>query len=439
MSSRSSGTLKATRNDLAPNHTTDPSSSNDNKQDAHSRDAGGSLTGIGAAAAHATLPSWMNVVLMVSLIFGGCCANVFALEAIIKEEPRSGPLITFVQFIVTALFTLPNFISIPAGPRSLFIAKRVIPLRSWLVYTAFFLTINLLNNWAFAYKISVPLHIIVRSGGPVASMIIGYLFNGKRYSRGQVVAVILLTLGVVGAALADAEARGQSMNIETDSNSHTIANTVTGFSILALAMILSAFQGIFADRLYERHGRNNWKEALFYSHALSLPLFLTSYPQLLSQWRTLLSSPPLLSKISAVSSFTSINLGGISATTPLGVLSIPASVSGVISSLALVIQRHQFFQSFLARVPIQVVYLFTNALTQFLCIRGVHLLAAKTSSLTVTIVLNIRKLVSLLLSIYLFGNQLAPGVLVGAALVFAGGGLYGFEGTRLREKSLKKD
>lgn len=350
-----------------------------------------------------------------------------------------GPLITFVQFIVTALFTLPNFVSIPAGPRSLFIAKRVIPLRSWLAYTAFFLTINLLNNWAFAYKISVPLHIIVRSGGPVASMIIGYLFNGKRYSRGQVVAVILLTLGVVGAALADAEARGQSMNIETDSNSHTIANTVTGFSILALAMILSAFQGIFADRLYERHGRNNWKEALFYSHALSLPLFLTSYPQLLSQWRTLLSSPPLLSKISAVSNFTSINLGGVSATTPLGVLSIPASVSGVISSLALVVQRHQFFQSFLAHVPIQVVYLFMNALTQFLCIRGVHLLAAKTSSLTVTIVLNIRKLVSLLLSIYLFGNQLAPGVLVGAALVFAGGGLYGFEGTRLREKSLKKD
>lgn len=318
----------------------------------------------------------------------------------------------------------------------MFISKRVIPLRSWLVYTAFFLTINLLNNWAFAYKISVPLHIIVRSGGPVASMIIGYLFNGKRYSRGQVVAVILLTLGVVGAALADAEARGQSMNIETDSDSHAIANTVTGFSILALAMILSAFQGIFADRLYEHHGRNNWKEALFYSHTLSLPLFLTSYPQLLSQWRTLLSSPPLLSKIST---FTSTNLGGVLATAPLSVLSMPTSVSGVISSLALVVQRHRFFQSFLAHVPIQVAYLFMNALTQFLCIRGVHLLAAKTSSLTVTIVLNIRKLVSLLLSIYLFGNQLAPGVLVGAALVFAGGGLYGFEGTRLRENSLKKD
>jgi UDP-xylose/UDP-N-acetylglucosamine transporter B4 len=28
------------------------------------------------AAAHAAIPSWTNMVLMVSLIFGGCCANV---------------------------------------------------------------------------------------------------------------------------------------------------------------------------------------------------------------------------------------------------------------------------------------------------------------------------------------------------------------------------
>lgn len=57
---------------------------------------------IGSAAAHATFPSWINIILMISFIFGGCCANVgktfkhtrphvadnlpqvFALEAIIK-------------------------------------------------------------------------------------------------------------------------------------------------------------------------------------------------------------------------------------------------------------------------------------------------------------------------------------------------------------------
>jgi hypothetical protein len=32
--------------------------------------------GLMAAAAHAAVPSWTSMVLMVSLIFGGCCANV---------------------------------------------------------------------------------------------------------------------------------------------------------------------------------------------------------------------------------------------------------------------------------------------------------------------------------------------------------------------------
>ncbi|KAA8573662.1 hypothetical protein EYC84_005243 [Monilinia fructicola] len=44
-----------------------------------------------------------------------------------------------------------------------------------------------------------------------------------------------------------------------------------------------------------------------------------------------------------------------------------------------------------------------NVLTQYACIRGVNLLAAASSALTVTIVLNVRKLISLLLSIWLFG------------------------------------
>lgn len=32
--------------------------------------------GLIAAAAHAAVPTWANMILMVSLIFGGCCANV---------------------------------------------------------------------------------------------------------------------------------------------------------------------------------------------------------------------------------------------------------------------------------------------------------------------------------------------------------------------------
>ncbi|KAJ5212748.1 uncharacterized protein N7498_004394 [Penicillium cinerascens] len=377
------------------------------------------MSGLMAAAAHATVPTWATMVMMVSLIFGGCCANVFALEAIIKEQPTAGPLITFAQFVLCALFTLPHFLSFSAGPRALFLSPRAIPLRSWLIYTSFFVTVNMLNNWAFAYRISVPLHIILRSGGPVASMIVGCIFNGKRYSRGQMLAVAMLTMGVVAAALADAQAKGKS--IEMSGQDTAMMTTATGFTILALAMVLSAFQGIYADRLYATYGRDHWKEALFYSHTLSLPLFLTSYPQLSSQWRVVSSTPSLLS------------------TFPQGGSSDVASTAmgNTAFSVLATVQKHAPVQLALDKLPIQVAFLIMNALTQYLCIRGVHLLSAKSSSLTVTVVLNVRKLVSLLLSIYLFGNHLGSGVLVGAVLVFVGGGLYGFEGARLRKATKK--
>lgn len=37
-----------------------------------------SWSGLLAAATHATLPTWVTMVLMVSMIFGGCCSNVRA-------------------------------------------------------------------------------------------------------------------------------------------------------------------------------------------------------------------------------------------------------------------------------------------------------------------------------------------------------------------------
>lgn len=261
----------------------------------------------------------------------------------------------------------------------------------------------------------------------MASMVIGYIFNAKRYTRGQMLSVLMLTLGVVAAALADARAKGRSVNVQGAST----VSTMTGFTVLAVAMVLSAFQGIYADRLYEVYGRNHWKEALFYSHVLSLPLFLPTYPQVATQWRALF--------------FSHTSNGAVlyqnSTTTTKGHCSSPfiASIASKLVRLSVLKLDSDPLQLILAAIPTRLMYLMLNALTQYLCIRGVHLLSAKTSSLTVTIVLNIRKLASLLLSIYIFGNSLTPGVIVGALLVFLGGALYGYEGARGRRSHLKKD
>lgn len=366
-------------------------------------------------------------------------------------------MITFVQFATTALFTIPGFLSWSAGPRAFFLSPRAIPLRSWVVYTLFFVTVNLLNNWAFAYRISVPLHIILRSGGPVASMGIGYIYNGRRYSRMQVLAVVLLTFGVVGAALADAEAQGRSIDLSYDYSGNSAMTFLTGFTILLLAMLLSAFQGVYVDRLYAQHGNSHWREALLYSHMLSLPFFLPTYPQLTSQFRTLMSSPSILSSLASVLGDGDVfrqnattplaHMGSItshSSVTPTGTAVVAAAADNFVTrfhqhggAVSWFLSRgpgYYFVQYVLAQTPSQIFFLLINALTQYVCIRGVYLLAAKSSSLNVTIVLNIRKLVSLLFSIYLFGNSLAAGVLIGAGFVFLGGALYGVEGARLKNK-----
>lgn len=87
--------------------------------------------------------------------------------------------------------------------------KPRIPIQRWVFVAVLFYSINMLNNWAFAYKISVPVHIILRSFGSVTTMIAGAL-RGKRYSHLQVMSVVMLTVGVLISAWADSEGKVSS-------------------------------------------------------------------------------------------------------------------------------------------------------------------------------------------------------------------------------------
>jgi solute carrier family 35 (UDP-xylose/UDP-N-acetylglucosamine transporter), member B4 len=333
------------------------------------------------------------------LIFGGCCSNVYALEALIKTSHSSGSLITFLQFAVTSLLTMPANVSLrePSSWRHAFLRKRHIPLRAWIIYTAFFLAINVLNNTAFSYRISVPLHIILRSAGPVTTMLVFYFFSGRRYPPIKIFAVLLLFIGVVVAAVSDAFSKKPDTLVAssfdntslTTPSSDFLRNQGPGFLLLASALLLSAFMGLYSDGLYAKYGRSAavTSESLFYSHTLPLPFFAYQLPTLTNDFMDLAANSAPLSMTLA---------------------------TGPISKLP----------SFLDAVPTAIPMLLLNALTQYVCISGVNRLSAKSSSLTVSIVLNVRKLISLLLSIWLFGNRLPQGVVVGAALVFLGGGLY---------------
>ena len=148
--------------------------------------------------------------------------------------------------------------------------------------------------------------------------------------------------------------------------------------------------GAYVEDIYKDHGKD-WQANLFYSHLLSIPFFAGFAPTLTQQFK----------RLQASQSF-----------------QVPPKVA---ASLPLLLNDA------LASTSQHVIYLTANALTQLLCITGVNMLSANTSAVTVTIVLNIRKLVSFLLSIWIFGNQMSGLMKVGAAMVFGAGALYGWE------------
>lgn len=157
----------------------------------------------------------------------------------------------------------------------------------------------------------------------------------------------------------------------------------SGLLILLAAQILSAYMGVYVQDTYATYG-SHWRENLFYSHFLSLPLFLPLASTLRRQYIALSSTPAL---------------------------SVPDSLP-VLKS---------------ANLPQGIAFLLLNSLTQLACITGVNLLSAQASAVTVTIVLNIRKLVSFVASTILFGHSLSGMMCVGAGLVFGAGALYGWE------------
>lgn len=71
-------------------------------------------------------------------------------------------------------------------------------------------------------------------------------------------------------------------------------------------------------------------------------------------------------------------------------------------------------------IPIAWIYLFANCLTQYLCISSVFVLTTECSSLTVTLVVTLRKFVSLLFSIVYFNNPFTIYHWIGTTLVFVG-------------------
>ncbi|KAJ8245320.1 hypothetical protein GJAV_G00269520 [Gymnothorax javanicus] len=310
----------------------------------------------------------MNTTLAIILVFVGCCSNVVFLELLVRDFPGCGNIVTFAQF---AFIALEGFIFQTNFGRK----KPVIPIRNYVVMVTMFFTVSVINNYALNFNISMPLHMIFRSGSLIANMILGIIILNKRYTRSKYISIVFVTIGICICTIMSAKQVNVDQEATEGQGLYAFLRWLLGIGMLTFALLMSARMGIFQETLYKQYGKHS-KEALFYNHCLPLPGFLLLASDIYNHCVLFNQSAPV-------------------------------EVPGIATA-----------------VPVMWLYLMMNVVTQYVCIRGVFILTTECASLTVTLVVTLRKFVSLVFSILYFRNPFTAWHCVGTALVFVGTLLY---------------
>jgi len=326
-------------------------------------------------------PALLDYYSILSMVMGGCCVNFWAYEQLLMMNSRIGSALTFSHVVFITAQSLPTFLFFPPGHLLPRLKPRQVPLLHWAGQVLLLTTSSLLYNWAFAYNVQVSILVVFRSAGLAVSMLFGFLFARKRYTIMQVASVILVSAGVIWATLArpSAQKKGDPIQSAEDIQKYTI-----GISMLVASLILTGFFGLLQERTYQTYGPC-WKEGVFYTHFLSLPVFVF----LVGDVRQ--------------------GLGSLSDSTK----GTSAMASWLILGL--------------------------NLCSQLVCVSGVNKLSSQVSSVSMNIVLTVRKAISLCFSVWWFGNPWNAGLGIGASMVFCGSLLFTVSGPKKTDTKDKKE
>lgn len=177
-------------------------------------------------------------------MIGACTFNCWTLDHLVKSEPTIGVALTLAQFMSVTLCLLPIIVW-----RGLF--RGMNPCQYGLT-AGIFLISSVLNNYTFAYKLSVGTQSLLRSSNILLVELTSVLLGRKAYSRKQ-----MLACGIVYAGLC---ILGWSMFDPND---------MLQFKGLFLVMV-STGVGVILTQVQRV---DDYVESTFWTHALGLPLF----------------------------------------------------------------------------------------------------------------------------------------------------------------------
>jgi UDP-xylose/UDP-N-acetylglucosamine transporter B4 len=281
--------------------------------------------------------------LPLSGLFGGCCSNVYALEALVRSSTVSTVFITFSQFLFIALISFVVLFG------KTFKIKLKAPLRAWITVVVLFFSSSVINNYALEFNISIPVHIIFKSLSLLANIFVGYVFFKKTVTVPMFSSVMFVTFGVIVSTMAS-----KPNSSEKGGSDGEVAfwQWLFGVGLLTLTLMISSVLGHFQEHVYRKYNAT-WDESLFCCHTLSLPFFLPF-----------------------------VNMGDF-----------------------MVVETSPFL---------------TNIITQYICIAAVQKLSSKVTSLTLNFLLTMRKLISLIISVSVFGSGGGSEFWLGVFMVMSG-------------------
>ena len=374
--------------------------------------------------------SVFQIICYASIIVVGCCANLIFLEFLTKHDPGCGDLITLGQFVFISFCSF--FLNFDFS--SLQLEARRIPLKNYIYMTTLFFIASILNNRAFQYGVSIPVHTVVRSSSLLMSLFLGLtLFRTKAtsYTLGQKMGCVMVFIGTVLITITESAAQAARqaqtltsnpaaididegavelpmMDVDAECCNHANKGALVGMwplpnvvdllptyllgslhlfdflssdhamgnVLMIVALFISGILGHIQAGVFKQYG-NKWQETLFYTHLISLPGFLSYAPALISKLSDFASANPILVQVHGI-----------------GTLEVPV-----------------------------LLMLLGNMLTQYVCVVGVfNMLSA--GSLTLNLTLTLRKFISLLLSVWYFQHEFTGMHWLGSLCVLGGVVIY---------------
>lgn len=288
-------------------------------------------------------------------------SSIIFMEYVLKGDTTAGPFLNATEFVFVLIQSIPGRMT----PGTLRLRPLFATWTSHAQHGALWVCMSTLTNYAFAFNISVPIHTLFRSCNVIASVILGWLLFGQRYSPKQLLCVCVITVGIFLGSIGDAKAISSGCDgidcgpaPSPAQNSQELAIWGAGIGILICCQIIQAIlghsQAVFYKKFQDKAPRNQLAdEYLFSAHVLSLLMIVGLWKDIAHSARLAFDSPP-----------------------------IPGFVP----------------------LPQQMVWLLLNNASQLVCIKGVFRLSAHYSPLTVNITLSVRKFLSVMFSIVWFGN-----------------------------------